>query len=85
VVQVEEGLEHGDLFELERTTYFRVIDTRSQEIVMTFEGEMSASLGNGTWQNYLYTGVCEVVIAPDEQTVRVKYYDGREVTIPLPK
>ena len=87
VVKVEEGGGHGDLYELEQTTYYHVIDTRSQEIVLTFEGELSASLSksNGQWEDYAYSGVCEVTIAPDEQTVRVKYYSGQEETVPLPR
>ena len=83
-VQVEEGAGHGDLYELEQTTYYRVIDTRSQSVVLTFEGELSASFSGGQWTDYAYGGVCEVSVAPDEQAVRVKYYGGREETVPLP-
>ena len=87
VVKVEEGGGHGGLYELEETTYYHVIDTRTQEIVLTFESEMSASLSKSTgqWEYYLYVGVCEVTIAPDEQTVHVKYYGGREETVSLPQ
>lgn len=86
-MQVEEGHAHGGLYELEQTTYYRVVDTRSKEVAMTFQGEMSASLStsNGTWDDYHYWGVCEVTISPDGQSVRVKYYSGREETAPLPK
>ncbi len=86
-VQVEEGGGHGDLYELEKTTYYRVVDTRTQEVVLTFEGEMSASLSRSTgqWDDFVYSGACDVTIASDEQSVRVRYYDGREETVPLPQ
>ena len=84
-VQIEKGPPHGDLYELEQTTYFRVIDTLSQEVVLTFEAEMSASLSAAQWSDHQYGGVCDVTIAPDEQSVRVKYYGGREEMVPLPQ
>jgi hypothetical protein len=37
-IVVEEGPPHGGLYELEQRTYYRVVDTRSQEVVMTFQG-----------------------------------------------
>ena len=43
VVLVEEGPPRGGLFELEQTTYHRVVDTRTQAVVLTFQGEMEAS------------------------------------------
>jgi hypothetical protein len=83
---IEEGPPHGDLYELEQTTYYRVVDTRSNEVVMTFRGEMEASLSTSTgmWDDHHFSGVCELTIAPDEQSVIVKYYSGREETAPLP-
>ena len=86
-VKVEEGAGHGDLYELEQTFYYRVIDTRTQEVVMTFEGEMSASLSRSTaqWEDFQYGGVCGVTIAPDERSALVKYYGGQEETVPLPQ
>ena len=86
-VQVEEGGGHGDLYELEKTTYYHVIDTRTQEIVLTFEGEKSTSLSRSTgqWDDFQYGGVREVTVALDEQSVLVKYYSGREESVPLPK
>jgi hypothetical protein len=85
-VVVEEGPPHGDLYELEQTTYYRVVDTRSNEVVMTFRGEMEASLSTSTgmWDDHHFSGVCELTIAPDEQSVIVKYCDGREEMVPLP-
>lgn len=87
VVKVEEGGSRGGLYELEQMTYHHVIDTRSGKIVMTFEGEMSASLSksNGQWDDYSYSGVRDVTIAPDERSARLKYYGGREETVPLPE
>jgi hypothetical protein len=86
-VLVEEGASHGDLYELEQTTYYRVMDTRSQEIILTFEGEMSASLSrsNAQWEDFQYGGVCQVSIAPDERSVLVNYYGGREETVLIPE
>lgn len=85
-VVVEEGPPHGDLYELEQTTYYRVVDRRSNEVVMTFRGEMEASLSrsSGMWDDYHFSGVCEVVIAPDQRSVLVRNHDGREETVPLP-
>jgi hypothetical protein len=85
-VRVEEGPGHGGLYELEKTTYHHIIDTRTQEIAMTFEGEMSASLStsNAQWEDYSYGGVSAVTITPDESAVIVKYYGGKEEIVPLP-
>ena len=84
-VKVEEGPPHGDLYELEQTTYYRVVDTQLKEVVMTFQGEMEAELSpdTGMWDNYRFSGVCEVIVAPDEQSVIVKYHDGREERTPI--
>jgi len=84
---VEEGAPHGDLYELEQTTYYNVVDTRSGEVVMTFRGEMQASLSRSTgmWDDHSFCGVCEVAIAPDEQSVLVRHCDRREETVPLPQ
>ena len=87
IVQVKEGGGHGGLYELEETTYFYVIDTRTQEIVLTFEGEMSASLSTSTgqWDDYSFGGVRAVTITPDEQFAIVQYFGGKEERVPLPK
>lgn len=85
-VQVQEGNAHGGLYELEQTTFYQVVDTLSGEVVMVFEGEMEASLGQvGLWDDYHFSGVEQVMIAPDEQSVIVRYYDGHEETVPLPR
>ena len=75
VVLVEEGPPHGGLYELEQTTYHRVVDTRTQEIVLTFSSEMAAGFSGatGTWDEYRWFGVREVAVAPDEKGVIVKY------------
>jgi hypothetical protein len=84
---VEEGSPHGGFYELEQTTYYRVVDWRSDEVVMTFEGEMEASLSTttGMWDDYRFSGVREVLLAPDEQSVIVQHHDGREEIVPLPQ
>ena len=83
----EVGAPRGDIFELEQMTYYHVVDRRSDEIIMTFERLMEASLSRdtGLWDDYLFTGVGEVVIAPDQRSVIVKYLDGLEETLPLPE
>ena len=85
-VIVIDGPPHGDLYELEQTTTYRVIDTQSQEVIMEFKGEMEASLSTSTglWDDYRYYGVCNVTISPDGQAALVEYCDGRIETIPLP-
>lgn len=83
-VIVEQGPPHGDLYELEQTTYYYVVDRHTQEVILTFRGEMEASLGDaGLWDNYHFSGVCEVTMAPDETAVMVKYGDGREEIVSL--
>ncbi len=82
-VEVEEGPAHGDLYELEQTTFFRVIDTRTGKVVLALEGEMSARLDGGVWSDHQYSGVREVVIAPDQRSVHVKYHDGRRERVSL--
>jgi len=85
-VQVEEGAPRGGLYELEQTTYYRVVERESREVVMAFQGEMEASLSTttGMWDGYRFSGVCEVTIADDERSVQVRYHDGHEETRPIP-
>ena len=85
-VVVEEGPPHGGLYELEQTTCYKVVDRHSDQVVMTFEGQMEASLSTATgmWEDYRLAGVCEVSIAPDGRSVIVDYCDGSRETVPLP-
>lgn len=84
-VVVEQGAPHGDLYELEQTTYYHVVDRATQQVVLTLQSEMEASLSrdSGMWDDYRYSGVCEVTIAPDETAVIVRYCDGREERMEL--
>lgn len=84
-VLVEEGPPHGGLYELEQTTTYRVVDRRSGKVVMVFQGQMEASLSTttGMWDDYRFSGVREVSITPDEESVIVWYHDGREERAPL--
>ncbi len=86
-VVVKEGSPRGGLYELEQVTYYHVVDRRSNQIVMTFRGEMEASLStsSGLWDDYHFSGVSEVTIAPDERSIIVKHHDGREESVPLPQ
>ena len=86
-VVVQQGAPRGDLYELEQKTYHHVVDRRSDEIIMTFERLMEASLSRdtGLWDDYVFTGVDEVIIAPDGQSVIVKHHDGLEESLPLPQ
>lgn len=81
------GSPRGDLFELEQKTYYHIVDRHTEEVIMTFESLMEASLSRdtGMWDDYVFTGASEVAIAPDERSVIVKYHDGREETLPLPE
>jgi hypothetical protein len=84
-VVVVKGPPRGDLYELEQRTYYHVVDRQSQEIVMTFEGLMEASLSRdtGMWDDYYFSGAREVRIAADGQSVIVRYHDGSEERVPL--
>jgi len=83
----KKGSPRGDLYELEQRTTYHVVDRHTEEIIMTFESLMEASLSrdNGMWDDYVFTGASEVSITPDEQWVIVKYHDGLEETLPLPQ
>jgi len=85
-IQVQEGALHGDLYELEQTTYFHVVDVDTQTVVLTFQGEMEASLSrdSGLWDDYSFSGVRDVTLAPDQQSVLVHYHDRHEEIVPLP-
>jgi hypothetical protein len=84
-VLVEEGVPRGGLFELEQTTYYRVVEVGAGRVMLTFRGEMEASLSTetGTWDDYRYSGVSGVTIALDGKSVTVRYHDGREEKLPL--
>ncbi len=86
-VIIESGSPRGDLYELEQKTYYQVVDRYSKEIILVFESLMEASLSRdtGMWDDYRFSGVCEVSVAPDEQSVIVKYHDGLEEVVPLPE
>jgi hypothetical protein len=83
----EKGAPRGDLFELEQRTYYYVVDTHTEEVVMSFVSLMEASLSrdNGMWDDYVFSGVREVVIAPDDQSVTVTYHGGLQEAFPIPK
>ena len=83
-VEVEEGPAHGDLYELEQMTFFRVIDTCSNTVILAYAGEMSARLDGGVWSDHQYSGVSDLIVAPDERSIRVKYHGGREEIVALP-
>lgn len=84
-VIIEEEPPHGDLFELAQTTVYRVVDTRTQTVVRAFTGELTASLSRetGMWEDYQFSGVRAVTLAPDGVTALVHYFDGREEAVPL--
>lgn len=86
-VVAEEGVPRGDLYELEQTTYYHVVDRQTGWIVLTFEGRLESSLSTdtGLWDDYRVSGVGEVCISPDERSVVVKYCNGREETVQLPE
>jgi hypothetical protein len=85
-VVVTEGAPRGDLFELEQTTVYQVIDRLSGAVVLAFKSTLEASLSTdtGLWDDYQVSGVAEVGIAPDEAAAIVTYHDGRVEIVPLP-
>jgi len=87
VVVIREGPPHGDLYELEQTIYFHVVDTETDEVVLRFQGEMRAALStaSGLWDNYDFAGVCDATLAPDGESVIVRTYGGGEEVVPIPK
>lgn len=86
-VQVEEGPPRGGLHELEQTTYYRVVERESGDVVMTLRGELEASLSTttGMWDDYRVSGVCGVTITDDGRSVHVRYHDGHEETRTIPR
>ena len=85
-VRVERGAPRGDLYELEQKTYFHVVDAATHEVLLTFEGLMEASLSRdtGLWDDYCFSGVRRIGLAPDGQSVTVQYWDGREEIAAIP-
>jgi hypothetical protein len=85
IVQVVEGSPRGDLYELEQATFFHVIDTTTDQIILSFRGDMEASLSRETaqWEDAQYSGVRQVSISEDQQTVLVEYYDGKQELVNL--
>lgn len=86
IVRIEEGPTRGDLFELEQATFFHIVDLFSGEVILTFRGDMEASLSrdNAQWDDYHYSGVSQVTISPDQKTARVEYFNRPEELVPLP-
>lgn len=85
-IETEEGNPHGDLYEMEITTYFYVIDTHTEKAIMTFTGEYFTTLGdNGGWNDGSYTGVTDVKFSEDGMSVIV-YSSDKDLPehIPLP-
>ena len=85
-IRVEEAAAQGGLFEYEQTTYFHVVDLRSRETIMTFEGttSVSSSQRGPGWTEGNHTGVSAVSIAPDGRSVQVTYHNGWQELVPLP-
>ncbi|NLE61107.1 MAG: hypothetical protein GX616_22395 [Planctomycetes bacterium] len=84
-VVVEWGLPRGDLYELEQFVTFQVVEKRCNRVIMAFESKMEASLSSdtGLWDDYVLSGVSDVRIAADEQSVIVTYHDGTVESVPL--
>lgn len=85
-VVVEEAPPRGDLYELEQTTCYHVVDTHTGEVVITFQGGLRASLSRdtGQWDDYVCSGTRNVVIAPDGESVVVTDHNGQEEIVALP-
>jgi len=74
----------GGLFELEITTTFEVVDTRTDAVVMRFTGDYSASYDGVGWGDGTAGGVRAVTIAADERSVEVRLAGGQVARHPLP-
>lgn len=87
IVEVREGPPHGDLYELEQSIYFLVIDTTTDKVIMSFNGEIEANLSReeAQWDDFEAAGVCQVTISEDQRTVLVEYHDGTREQFDLPE
>ena len=87
IVQIVEGPPRGDLYELEQATYFHIVDTATDETILSFRGDMEASLSrdDGQWGDYHYSGVRQVTIAEDQRTALVEYFNGTTEQVSLPE
>lgn len=82
-IEKHEGESRGDVYELEITTYFNVIECETGRTVMSFSGIYSAKLGDtGTWDEGRYTGVENVVLSEDDDCVLV-YYDKKDEPVKI--
>ena len=81
----EENYSHGDLYELIETTTFYVFREGLKKPVYTFKGDYYADLDGGIWVKSGATGVCDVKINNNEQTLTVIYYDKTQEIISLKK
>jgi hypothetical protein len=86
-VVVREGPPRGDLYQLEQAAYFEVVDTKTGDILLVFQGEMRAGLSTdtGLWDDYAFSGVREVTLSPDGQSVLVQHWDGNEEVVLIPE
>jgi hypothetical protein len=86
IVQIVEGSPRGDLYELEQATFFHIIDTQTDQIILSFRGDMEANLSRETaqWENTRYSGVCNVSISKDQRTVLVEHHDGTKELVHIP-
>lgn len=86
-IVVDERPPRGDLYELEQITTYRVVDTRSNQVALTFEGRFSARLSadTGLWADETASGALDVALTPDGRAVLVRYADGRKETTALPE
>lgn len=75
----------GGLFELEITTTYEVVDTRTGAIVMRFSGDYSAAYDGVGWGGGAAGGVREVTIGPDDRTVQVHFAGGHIARHALPE
>jgi len=84
--RLREGAPRGDLFELEQRNWTDVIDARDGRVVMSFDTLMEASLDShsGLWTDYRWSGARDVLVAEDDRSVSVIFYDGRVEVYPLP-
>ena len=78
-VRCEDGVPRGGLYELEYEVIHRVLDRRTGQEVLTFQGEFSGSLSRdgGDWEGGV-TGVTRVEISPDDRWALVHRSSSEE-------
>lgn len=80
-VEIEEPPISDGLFEMVRTTIYRVVDTKDDKVLSEVSGEMSASLDREmeSWGSADYNSAAAgITLSDDGCSILIQYHDGRE-------